>query len=145
MRIIVRILSAVAIVPLVLVLAYFGLIGLLGAMQVTVICWGLAVGVCVSAFFFRPDADGNPLGVGQVIHLAIVGLALWLVVTTIESPGTDTSYYRPIYPWLLGLPFLLIAPVLHRRIAKKAAEKAVTGQSSNCHRPGSEGDDNTSR
>jgi hypothetical protein len=125
MRIIVNTLSALALVPLVLVLAYFGLVGLLGALPMTVISWGLAVSVCISAFFFRPDDYGSLLGARQGIHLVLVGLALWFVATTIESPNTDSSYYRPIYFWFLGLPFLLIAPVLHRLILKKEAQQAA--------------------
>ncbi len=114
LRIILHTLSALAIIPLVLVLAYFGLIGLMGVSPITFLCLGLAACICLSAFFFRPNECGSILGAGQIIHLTIVGLALWFVVDTIASPNTDSQYYRPIYLWLSGLPILLVAPFLQR-------------------------------
>ena len=87
MRIIIHILSALALIPLVIVLAYFGFIGLMGAIKMTFICWGLA---------------------------------LWFVISIIESPNTDNVYYCPMYTWLTGLIMLIVAPFLHWLLAKKA-------------------------
>lgn len=127
MRITIHILSVLAIVPLVLVLAYFGLVGLMGAFHMTFICWGLAACMCITAFFFRPNDYGSVLGGGQAVHLTVVGLALWFVIATIESPNTDSPYYRPIYFWLAGLLILFTAPFLHWLLTKRQAEQAMSG------------------
>jgi hypothetical protein len=109
MRIASHILSFLVILPTVLALLFFGFIGLLGAIYLTVI----------SAFSFRPSEYGSIFGTGQILHLVIVAISVTSLVLLIEFFGTDSEYYRPIYKWFIGLPFLFIAPFIQHQGIKK--------------------------
>lgn len=131
---IIDILSAIAVVPLILVLAWFGLLSLLGNIVAAGIFLALIVAILATTILLFKNEHRSLIASIYIIHVAIVGVAVWYLVDVIESPNTDSAYYRPFYIAVVGLPFILITPFIHAWIRhKNVAEQDTSSDSEPFH------------
>lgn len=111
MTVLLELLAFFSIAALVLVMFWFGLIGLLGLPFLTIVCWGLAAwgGFLALAMPFMTDPMIRAQGAGwRLLFGVAVALALVVIV---EHPGTDKQTYRRCYWVLTGLLPLALACV----------------------------------
>lgn len=114
MRIFIHLLSALSVIPIIAVLLFFAVVGLMGYFIATFVCGSLTIGLMWSAFYFRPTTN-SILSLGQIVHLIFVACSCFAIIFFIG----ESSYYKPLFWVFSGVPLLIAAPFIHFLLQRK--------------------------
>ena len=110
--------SAICIIPLVFVLGWFLLLSLLGNFTVAAIILIFIISLIATSILNFKNNHKSFVTLYYIIHIMLVILAAWYLTTLIDSPNTDSDYYRPFYRAFYSLPFVFITPFIHLIISQ---------------------------